>query len=53
MDLLALGAHRHHLVANLHDVGESNFVETLCEADAALLCCLSFLFHFVNEDVTA
>jgi hypothetical protein len=35
VDLLAGGAKSHDLIANLHNVGEANFVEALGEAQSA------------------
>ncbi len=38
MHLETIGPHPHDLVANLHNVGESYLVKSLCQADSALLC---------------
>ena len=37
MNLQPLGAHRHHLVANLHDIGEADFVQPLGQSYPAQL----------------
>ncbi len=49
MHLKTLGAHPHHLVANLHNVGESYLVQSLCQPDSALLC--RHRFDFLSDSV--
>ena len=48
MDLQALGAHGHDLVANLHDVREAHFIQPLGQADSTFFC--RHAFSLSRED---